>query len=94
MQMTLESWMVRGRRPGKICRKGVPEGTSCLEVLPGAKGWEEMEDVGDRGWAFLPHSKEVKVKAAQSCLILWEPMDFSARLLCPWGLSREEYWSG
>ena len=30
---------------------------------------------------------------AQWCLILCDPMD-CARLLCPWGLSRQEYWSG
>ena len=30
---------------------------------------------------------------AQSCLILCNPMKPS-RLLCPWGFSRQEYWSG
>ena len=30
-----------------------------------------------------------------SCLTLCEPMDYSlAMLLCPWGFSRQEYWSG
>ena len=32
---------------------------------------------------------------AQSCLILCDPpWTVSSRLLCPWGLSRQEYWSG
>ena len=32
---------------------------------------------------------------AQWCLTLCNPMDYSlARLLCPWGFSRQEYWSG
>ena len=31
--------------------------------------------------------------AAQSCPALYDPMD-PARLLCPWGFSRQEYWSG
>ena len=32
---------------------------------------------------------------AQSCPTLWDPMDCKpARLLCPWGFSRQEYWSG
>ena len=31
----------------------------------------------------------------QSCPTLCDPMDFQpARLLCPWGFSRQEYWSG
>ena len=89
----------------KVAREDLQEGCSGRNLLPGWVAWsqrvskkrvlrEEMEDVGHRGWAFLPHSKEVKVKTAQSCLTLWEPMDLSARLLCPWGLSTEEYWSG
>ena len=29
------------------------------------------------------------------CLTLCHPMDYSlTRLLCPWGFSRQEYWSG
>ena len=37
---------------------------------------------------------------AQSCPTLHDPMDWrppilqAARLLCPWGFSRQEYWSG
>ena len=30
-------------------------------------------------------------KSLQSCTILWT---VAARLLCPWGFSRPEYWSG
>ena len=31
----------------------------------------------------------------QSCLTVSNPMDCSPpRLLCPWGVSRQEYWSG
>ena len=30
---------------------------------------------------------------AQSCPTLWDPMTlYPARLLCPWGFSRKEYW--
>ena len=31
---------------------------------------------------------------AQSCPTLCDPMDYPTRLLCPWGFSRQEYWSG
>ena len=31
---------------------------------------------------------------AQSCLTLCDPWTVPARLLCPWGFSRQEYWSG
>ena len=31
---------------------------------------------------------------AQSCLTLCDPMNCSSRLLCSWGFSRQEYWSG
>ena len=32
---------------------------------------------------------------AQLCPTLCDPMDlYSARLLCPWGFFRPEYWSG
>ena len=35
-----------------------------------------------------------RCQVAQLCLILCDPMDCSpARLLCPWGFSRQEYWS-
>ena len=30
----------------------------------------------------------------QSCPILWDPMDCSPQLLCPWGFSRQEYQRG
>ena len=30
----------------------------------------------------------------QSCLTLCDPMDCDPMLLCPWGSSRQEYWSG
>ena len=37
----------------------------------------------------------VSVLVAQSCPTLCDPMHCSpARLFCPWGLSRQEYWSG
>ena len=29
----------------------------------------------------------------QSCLTLCNPIDWPARLLCPWGFSQQEYWS-
>ena len=28
------------------------------------------------------------------CLTLCDPVDYPSRLLCPWGFSRQEYWSG
>ena len=31
--------------------------------------------------------------AAQQCLTLCDPMD-TAKFLCPWRFSRQEYWSG
>ena len=31
---------------------------------------------------------------AQLYPILWDSMDYSPRLLCPWGFSRQEFWSG
>ena len=41
----------------------------------------------------------VHTHCAQSCLTLGDPMDCqaplrAARLLCPWGFSRQEYWNG
>ena len=30
----------------------------------------------------------------QLCMSLCDPMDCNPRLLCPWGFSRQEYWSG
>ena len=30
----------------------------------------------------------------QSCLTLCDPMNCDPMLLCPWGFSRQEYWSG
>ena len=43
---------------------------------------------------FLFPTFAVMCLVAQSCLILCDPMDCSpARLLCPWGFSRQEYWS-
>ena len=36
----------------------------------------------------------LKVLVTQLCLTLCDPMDCSPRLLCPWGCSRQEYWSG
>ena len=37
----------------------------------------------------------VHAKSLQSCLTLCNPPDCSpTRLLCPWGFSRQEYWSG
>ena len=38
-----------------------------------------------------PHCTHAK--SLQSCPTLWDPMDCSW-LLCPWGFSRQEYWSG
>ena len=44
---------------------------------------------------FLFPTFAVMCLVTQSCPILCDPMDCSpARLLCPWGFSREEYWSG
>ena len=44
---------------------------------------------------FLFPTFAVMCLVAQSCPILCDPMDCSpARLLCPWGFSRQEYWSG
>ena len=37
----------------------------------------------------------VNAKSLQSCPILCDPMEYNVfRLLCPWGLSRQETWSG
>ena len=37
----------------------------------------------------------VHAKSLQSCPILCDPMEYNvSRLLCPWGLSRQETWSG
>ena len=37
----------------------------------------------------------VCILVAQSCPTLWDPIDYSLPyILCPWGLSRQEYWSG
>ena len=35
----------------------------------------------------------VCAKSLQLCPTLFDPMN-STRLLCPWGFSRQEYWSG
>ena len=44
---------------------------------------------------FLFPTFAVMCLVAQSCPILCDPMDCSPdRLLCPWGFSRQEYWSG
>ena len=44
---------------------------------------------------FLFPTFAVMCLVTQSCPILCDPMDCSpARLLCPWGFSRQEYWSG
>ena len=34
------------------------------------------------------------VLIAQSCTTLCDPMDQPTRLCCPWGFSRQKYWSG
>ena len=37
----------------------------------------------------------VYIQLLQSCLTLCNPLDCSpSKLLCPWGFSRQEYWSG
>ena len=37
----------------------------------------------------------VYIQSLQSCLTLCNPLDCSpSKLLCPWGFSRQEYWSG
>ena len=42
-----------------------------------------------------PPSPLCCVKSVQSCPTLCEPVDCSSLgLLCPWGFSRQEYWSG
>ena len=46
---------------------------------------------------FLPRSKErnEESEVARSCLTLCQTIDCSpTKLLCPWGYSRQEYWSG
>ena len=44
---------------------------------------------------FLFPTFAVMCLVTQSCPILCDPMDCSPdRLLCPWGFSQQEYWSG
>ena len=48
---------------------------------------------------YLPRSAcklcAVLCLVAQLCLALCDPMNYKpARLLCPWGFSRQEHWSG
>ena len=84
MQMTLESWMVRGRWPGKICKKGVPEGTSCLDGLPGAKGWAK-KGFWERRW------KMWVIGVGLFCLTLrrwkWKPVSRVWLFGSPWTLA-------
>ena len=42
----------------------------------------------------LSSNLKVIVSVAQACPTLGDPMDCSPMLLCPWGFSRQEYWSG
>ena len=49
------------------------------------------------GIFYLSPTVRVCVKSLQSCLTLCDPMVLWTvvfRLLCPWGFSRQEYWSG
>ena len=57
--------------------------------LPGAPWLVELMKLG--GWVCVCVC--VCVLVAQSCRTLCNPMDCSL-LLCPWGFSRQEYWSG
>ena len=53
--------------------------------------------MGEGEWASSAQSQMLSQSAsvAQLCLTLCDPMDCSpATLLCPWGFSRQEYWSG
>ena len=49
-------------------------------------------------WAVAPSSYRIlffTCRRAQSYPTLSDPMDYRpTRLLCPWGFSRQEYWSG
>ena len=47
----------------------------------------------ETGWVGVCVCVCVCVLVAQSCRTLCNPMDCSL-LLCPWGFSRQEYWSG
>ena len=42
--------------------------------------------------ALMHLGDNVLLLVAQSCLTVCDPMD--CRLLCPWGFSSQEYWSG
>ena len=41
-----------------------------------------------------PLGLRVHAKSLQSCPTLWHSGLPSARLLCPWGVSRQEHWNG
>ena len=49
---------------------------------------------GDIDFAQVSTNKHVLCLVAQSCLTLCDPMDHSPPGSCPWGFSRQEYWSG
>ena len=40
------------------------------------------------------HDQYVLCSVAQLCTILFDPIEWPTRLLCLWGISRQEYWSG
>ena len=45
-------------------------------------------------WDLPNMDRAVLCSVTQSCLTLWPHGLQPARLLCPWGSSRQEYWSG
>ena len=49
---------------------------------------------GDIDFAQVSTNKHVLCLVAQSCPTLCDPMDHSPPGSCPWGFSRQEYWSG
>ena len=54
---------------------------------------EECHDLGD--WHIYTVDVCAGYLATQCCPALCDPMDLQpARLPCPWGFSRQEYWSG
>ena len=71
-----------------------PESLSVLflELLTSTKFREKAISTSQSTFSmFLFHHRLV----AKSCLTLATPMDYNlARLLCPWGFSRPEYWIG
>ena len=81
---------------------GNPLQYSCLENPHGQRslagfspwGFEESDTTEQLKQMYTVHTQKLLSSVAQSCPALCNLMNCSpARLLCPWGSSRQEYWS-